>query len=115
MERACSLEVMDVLDVTLARCSPTRKATPSQRRSLVLESSMKKADSTWAGMLETDDANDRFAFRTPPLRNVELTGPYMHAGAYATLEDAIRHHVRPAESLKEYGGSHLTVRIRTAS
>ena len=59
-------------------------------------------------MLETDDANDRFAFRTPPLRNVELTGPYMHAGAYATLEDAIRHHVRPAESLKEYGGSHLT-------
>ena len=39
----------------------------------------------------------------------------MHAGAYATLEDAIRHHVRPAESLKEYGGSHLTGAHQTAS
>ncbi len=59
-------------------------------------------------MLETGNEEDRFAFRTPPLRNVELTGPYMHAGAYATLEDAIRHHVRPGNALKEYGGSHLT-------
>lgn len=32
-----------------------------------------------------------FAFRTPPLRNVELTAPYMHNGAYATLEGVIRH------------------------
>src|SRR5439155_10431991 len=28
----------------------------------------------------------RFFFRIPPLRNVELTAPYMHNGAYATLE-----------------------------
>lgn len=56
---------------------------------------------------ETGDAGDRFAFRTPPLRNVELTGPYMHAGAYDTLEDVIRHHFNPEKSLRGYTGAHL--------
>ena len=31
-------------------------------------------------------------FRTPTLRNVELTAPYMHNGVYATLNDVIRHY-----------------------
>jgi len=31
----------------------------------------------------------RFAFRTPTLRNVELTAPYMHDGSMATLRDVI--------------------------
>jgi cytochrome c peroxidase len=30
------------------------------------------------------------AFRTPNLRNLPRTGPYMHNGAYASLEDAVR-------------------------
>ena len=30
------------------------------------------------------------AFRTPNLRNLPRTGPYMHNGAYATIEDAVR-------------------------
>jgi cytochrome c peroxidase len=30
------------------------------------------------------------AFRTPNLRNLPRTGPYMHNGAYATLEDVVR-------------------------
>lgn len=33
--------------------------------------------------------NDRWAFRTPSLRNVAETGPYMHAGTYGTLHDAV--------------------------
>jgi cytochrome c peroxidase len=33
---------------------------------------------------------DRYAFRTPTLRNVELTAPYMHDGVFATLEDVVR-------------------------
>jgi cytochrome c peroxidase len=44
----------------------------------------------------------RFAFRTPPLRNVTLTAPYMHNGAFSTLEDAVRHHLEPEESLRTY-------------
>ncbi len=31
----------------------------------------------------------RYAFRVPSLRNVALTAPYMHNGAYATLDDVI--------------------------
>jgi cytochrome c peroxidase len=43
-----------------------------------------------------------FAFRTPPLRNVSLTGPYMHNGAFSTLESAVRHHLEPENSLRSY-------------
>ena len=42
----------------------------------------------------TNDPEDRFAFRTPPLRNVELTGPWMHNGSYTDLEAAVRHHLK---------------------
>lgn len=35
----------------------------------------------------TGDERDMFAFRTPPLRNVALSAPYGHSGAYDTLED----------------------------
>jgi cytochrome c peroxidase len=42
-------------------------------------------------LLETPDSGDgRFRFRTPSLRNVALTAPYMHNGALATLEDVLR-------------------------
>ncbi|MBI3786428.1 MAG: cytochrome-c peroxidase [Deltaproteobacteria bacterium] len=51
---------------------------------------------------ETGLAADRYKFRTPPLRNVAVTGPWMHDGAYATLEGAVRHHLDPATSLRNY-------------
>jgi cytochrome c peroxidase len=53
-----------------------------------------------------------FAFRTPTLRNVVLTAPYMHNGAYETLAGAIRHHIEPAASLRAYDGSHLDDDLR---
>jgi len=40
----------------------------------------------------TFDFRDQYKFRTPSLRNVSLTGPYFHNGAYPTLEKVIRHH-----------------------
>jgi cytochrome c peroxidase len=52
--------------------------------------------------LVTGDTGDRFAFRTPPLRNVSLTAPYMHNGAFMSLEGAVRHHLDPKQSLKSY-------------
>ena len=39
-----------------------------------------------------DQAAQRGKFRTPTLRNIELTAPYMHNGSYDTLEDVIRHY-----------------------
>ncbi len=50
----------------------------------------------------TNRAADRYRFRTPSLRNVELTGPWGHAGAYNTLEDVVRHHLQPVASLQRY-------------
>lgn len=42
---------------------------------------------------------DSYRFRTPMLRNVALTGPYGHNGAYSTLEGIVRHHLNPLEAL----------------
>lgn len=45
----------------------------------------------------TDKLEDAGKFRTPGLRNVALSAPYMHDGEVATLPDAIRHHYAAAE------------------
>ena len=50
----------------------------------------------------TGNASDIFAFRTPSLRNVTLTGPYGHDGAFTSLEDVVRHHLDPVSSLEAY-------------
>lgn len=41
-------------------------------------------------------------FRTPSLRNVELTAPYMHDGSIATLEDAIEHEMYYRSAARGY-------------
>lgn len=51
-------------------------------------------------MAETDDLDDAYRFRTPSLRNVTLTGPYGHNGAYPTLAGIIRHHADPLGGLE---------------
>ncbi len=50
---------------------------------------------------------DRFAFRTPPLRNVSVTGPWMHNGAYTVLDAAVRHHLDARGALTGYDASQL--------
>jgi cytochrome c peroxidase len=37
----------------------------------------------------TQDPADRWKYRTPSLRNVALTAPYMHDGSFATLGDVV--------------------------
>ena len=49
-------------------------------------------------MGETDDLADAYRFRTPSLRNIALTAPYGHNGAYPDLEGIIRHHLDPQGS-----------------
>jgi len=60
----------------------------------------------------TGNPADRFKFRTPPLRNVALTAPYGHAGAYDSLEAVVRHHLSPIDSLNNYDASQLTMPSR---
>ena len=40
--------------------------------------------------LVTNDDNDRGAFKTPSLRDVSRTAPYMHDGSLATLHDVVQ-------------------------
>lgn len=40
----------------------------------------------------TNNPNDKGKFKSPTLRNVELTAPYMHDGRYTTLEEVVEHY-----------------------
>ena len=40
----------------------------------------------------------RGAFKTPTLRDIELTAPYMHNGAYRTLEEVVEHYDRGGDT-----------------
>ena len=55
--------------------------------------------------LVTGDVEDRYRFRTPPLRNVALTGPWGHDGAYNTLRGVLEHHLDPELGLEHYDTS----------
>ncbi len=55
------------------------------------------------------DAADDFAFRTPSLRNIELTGPYGHNGAYTDLRHMVEHHLNPLRHLAMYDPSYATL------
>ena len=53
----------------------------------------------------TGNAADRYRFRVPSLRNVELTAPYTHSGAFSSLETVVRHHLDAVSSLYAYDPS----------
>ena len=57
----------------------------------------------------TGNIKDKYAFRTPSLRNVELTGPWGHAGAYSKLEAFINAHLNPQLALYNYDKSNVTL------
>ena len=57
----------------------------------------------------THDPNDRYRFRTPSLRNVVLTGPWGHDGAFNSLEAIVRHHLNPQDSLARYDPSQIVM------
>jgi cytochrome c peroxidase len=54
----------------------------------------------------------RFAFRVAPLRNVELSAPFMHNGAYATLENVVRHYSDVPTAQLTYDVSQLPPELR---
>ena len=48
---------------------------------------------------------DKYAFRTPSLRNVEFTGPWGHAGAYSDLSAFVTAHADPRAALYNFDRS----------
>ncbi len=60
----------------------------------------------------TGNPTDRYRFRVPSLRNVALTAPYGHSGAFSTLDAMLRHHVDPVNGLYDYDNSDLVLPSR---
>lgn len=57
----------------------------------------------------TGTAADRYKFRSSPLRNVALQPAFFHNGAFTRLEDAIRHHLNVADSIRNYDAARAGV------
>ncbi len=49
----------------------------------------------------TGEARDFGKMKPPSLRNVEVTGPYMHDGSMATLEEVLRHYERGGRLIED--------------
>ena len=63
-------------------------------------------------MRVTGAADDRYRFRTSPLRNVELTGPYGHDGAITSLRAFVEHYSESDTKLLGYDPSQLEPALR---
>jgi cytochrome c peroxidase len=50
----------------------------------------------------TGNPNDRYAFRTSPLRNLALQPTFFHNGSFTRLEDAVRYHLNAIGSAPSY-------------
>ncbi|MCK5917434.1 MAG: hypothetical protein KAG34_03365 [Cocleimonas sp.] len=57
---------------------------------------------------ETGSETDKYAFRTPTLLNVEVTGPWSHSGAYTELEAMVWHHLDPRDEVTNYDITQLS-------
>jgi cytochrome c peroxidase len=54
------------------------------------------------GLFEfTGNPNDMGKFKAPTLRNIALTGPYMHDGSIATLEEVVDQHAAGGRTIHE--------------
>jgi cytochrome c peroxidase len=58
-------------------------------------------------MRVTGDPADRYRFRTTPLRNVELTGPYGHDGAFVELRGFVDHYSESDLKLRSFDRTQL--------
>jgi cytochrome c peroxidase len=61
---------------------------------------------------ETGILSERYAFRTPALRNVELTAPYGHDGAFFGLRDFVDHYSESDIKLRDFNVSQLEPALR---
>lgn len=57
----------------------------------------------------TGNPNDRYKFRSSPLRNAALQPAFFHNGAFTRLEDAIRHHLNVFDSARRYNATRAGV------
>ena len=61
----------------------------------------------WGRFAETQDEKHRGAFKTPTIRNVSLTGPYMHDGSQKTLLDVVEWYAKGG-----HANPHLSEKVK---
>jgi cytochrome c peroxidase len=57
----------------------------------------------------TGNPDDRYMFRTSPLRNAAMQPAFFHNGAFTRIEDAIRYHLDAISSVSSYNTSSASV------
>jgi len=65
------------------------------------------AERDWGRFSETKDDKDRGAFKTPTVRNVSLTGPYMHDGSQKTLLEVVEWYAKGG-----HPNAHLSEKVK---
>ncbi len=61
----------------------------------------------------TGARTDQYLFRTTPLRNVELTGPFGHDGAIVDLRAFVEHYSESDKKLRQYDPTQLEPSLRS--
>ncbi len=64
---------------------------------------------------ENVSGSEKYAFRTPTLLNIEVTGPWGHDGAYTSLEAIVRHMVDVDSAVAGYDFSQLDSMVKTTN
>jgi len=57
--------------------------------------------------LVTKNENHKYEFLTQPLRNIAITAPFYHNGAYASLREVIDHYDNPSKAIHNYDVTQL--------
>jgi cytochrome c peroxidase len=78
----------DFIDLARKAAATVRSGDMKQIDELAIQTSF----SELGRFLVTKQANDIGAFKTPGLRNIAITAPYMHDGSLATLWDVMDHY-----------------------
>jgi cytochrome c peroxidase len=86
-------------NVAVAQIGPGKGNGPSQR-------------DDFGRMLITGDETEKYRFRTSPLRNAELTGPYGHDGAITTLQGFVEHYSESDKKLLAFDPLQLEPALR---
>lgn len=79
-------------EVNCSACHLGANLTDEKFHNLGIGMDAKEPD--WGRFVVTGKEEDKGAFKTPTIRNVALSGPYMHDGSLKTLEEVVEHYVK---------------------
>jgi cytochrome c peroxidase len=82
-------------------------AMPQIGRGKTDVNSRKDGIDDWGRAHVTGHRDDKYAYRTQTVLGVEVTGPWGHDGVFNTLDDVVRHHLNPEESIRRFDFSKI--------